>query len=49
MWGARSVEQRCDCIHGHFLLIIYMLLKEKTFTVWLREPVEMVVSLYYYI
>jgi len=49
MWSARSVEQRCDCIHGHFLPIKYILLKEKTFTVWLREPVEMVVSLYYYI
>ncbi len=37
------------CIHGHFLPVKYYLLKDKTLAVWLREPVEMVVSLYYYI
>ncbi|MEY3220955.1 MAG: hypothetical protein RIT27_2312 [Pseudomonadota bacterium] len=38
-----------DCIHGHFLPVKYYLLKDKTTAIWLREPVEMLVSLYYYI
>ncbi len=38
-----------DCIHGHFLPIKYFLVRDKTTAIWLREPVEMVVSLYYYI
>lgn len=49
MWRARQLEQQYVCIHGHFLPVKYLLLKEKTFLIWLREPVEMIVSLYYYI
>jgi len=40
-----------DCIHGHFLPLKYLLLSVRTdieFITWLREPVERLLSHYYY-
>lgn len=40
-----------DCIHGHFLPVKYLLLsevKDLTFVTWLRNPVDRVLSHYYY-
>ncbi|MFU8764850.1 MAG: hypothetical protein ACNA7T_10020, partial [Haliea sp.] len=40
-----------DCIHGHFLPIKYLLLADSLdcrFVTWLREPVQRLVSHYYY-
>jgi hypothetical protein len=48
MFNQKDLTQY-HCIHGHFLPIKYYFLKEKTLVIWLREPTEMVVSLYYYI
>ena len=37
------------CVHGHFLPIKYYLLnKDNIFSIWLRDPVERVVSRYYH-
>jgi len=39
------------CIHGHFLPLKYLLLsvkREVTFITWLRDPLERLVSHYYY-
>lgn len=39
------------CVHGHFLPLKYLLLKESCgieFVTWMREPVERVLSHYYY-
>jgi Sulfotransferase family len=37
-----------DCVHGHFLPIKYRFSKKASFAIWLRDPVERVVSRYYY-
>lgn len=43
-----NLSKRYDCIHGHFLPVKYRFLKKKSFAIWLRDPVERVVSRYYY-
>lgn len=46
----RGVEDT-TCIHGHFLPLKYLLLSTKqevTFVTWMRNPVERVLSHYYY-
>ena len=40
-----------ECVHGHFLPVKYLLLADSRpchFVTWLREPVERLVSHYYY-
>lgn len=40
-----------ECIHGHFLPLKYLLLSGRqdiTFVTWMREPVERLLSHYYY-
>ncbi|MDD5277216.1 MAG: hypothetical protein PHR16_14185 [Methylovulum sp.] len=40
-----------ECIHGHFLPLKYLLLSDKqktTFITWMRNPVERLLSHYYY-
>jgi hypothetical protein len=39
------------CVHGHFLPVKYLLLSSKqkfTFVTWIRDPVERILSHYYY-
>ncbi len=41
-----------ECIHGHFLAVKYGLLAERrnvTFVTWMRDPVERVLSHYYFL
>src|SRR5205085_9196261 len=40
-----------ECIHGHFLPVKYLLLairREITFVTWVRHPVQILLSNYYY-
>lgn len=53
--GAHIIESgdfsNIDCIHGHFLPLKYLLLgikKDLKFITWLRDPVERVLSHYYF-
>ncbi len=48
MFNAIKISKEYDCVHGHFLPIKYCLVKEKSFAIWLRDPVERVASRYYY-
>jgi hypothetical protein len=38
----------CQCVHGHFLPIKYRFVREGAFAIWFRDPVELVLSRYYY-
>lgn len=38
----------CRCVHGHFLPFKYLSLKNASFATWLRDPVELSISRYYY-
>jgi hypothetical protein len=43
--------ENVDCIHGHFLPVQFLLLKELqtlTFVTWMRNPVERIISDYYH-
>lgn len=49
--NAESDFSGIECIHGHFLPIKYLLLANKrkmTFVTWMRNPVERVLSHYFY-
>lgn len=48
MPAARKLEGRYRCVHGHFLPLKYALLKHKSYAIWLRDPVERVVSRYFH-
>jgi hypothetical protein len=37
-----------DCVHGHFLPVKYRTLKDRSFAIWFRDPVELAVSRYHY-
>lgn len=37
-----------DCIHGHFLPIKYKRLPNSSYVIWLRDPVEHIISRYYH-
>jgi hypothetical protein len=37
-----------DCVHGHFLPFKYKSLSRRSFAIWFRDPVELVVSRYFY-
>src|SRR6185369_2653285 len=42
----------CQCIHGHFLPLKYLLLstqRKVTYIAWMRDPVERLASHYYYL
>lgn len=48
---ARKVSEQVDCIHGHFLPLKYRFLPSaqgKQFVIWLRDPLERMVSHYHY-
>jgi hypothetical protein len=38
----------CRCVHGHFLPFKYASLKNSSFAIWLRDPVELSISRYYF-
>jgi hypothetical protein len=44
----RGALDRYRCIHGHFLPIKYRFLPDRSFAIWLRDPVELAVSRYHY-
>ena len=49
--NAEKDFQGVECIHGHFLPLKYLLLSNKqkvTFITWMRNPVERILSHYYY-
>lgn len=49
--GSAKNFERINCIHGHFLPIKYQFLSEArdvTFIAWMRNPVERVLSHYYF-
>lgn len=49
--NAEKDFQNVECIHGHFLPVKYLLLSNKqktTFVTWMRNPVERVLSHYYF-
>ncbi|MCK5877387.1 MAG: sulfotransferase family 2 domain-containing protein [Candidatus Marithrix sp.] len=48
MFKTNGICKKYDCIHGHFLPIKYRSLKKTSFAVWFRDPVERVLSGYYY-
>jgi hypothetical protein len=37
-----------DCIHGHFLPLKYLLLKNAIYITWMRDPVERLASHYHF-
>lgn len=40
-----------ECVHGHFLPVTYLLLscrRETTFVTWMRDPVQRMISHYFY-
>jgi hypothetical protein len=43
-----NLSKKYDCVHGHFLPIKYRCSRGTSFAIWLRDPVERVVSRYYY-
>ncbi|MCI0654403.1 MAG: hypothetical protein L0Y39_07990 [Methylococcaceae bacterium] len=48
-FAARRRSQRYQCVHGHFLPIKYALLGgQNSYAVWLRDPVQRLLSRYYY-
>ncbi|WP_439107242.1 hypothetical protein [Congregibacter sp.] len=49
--GAAFVDRDVSCVHGHFLPLNYRLAKPHTqlqFVTWLRDPVQRLLSHYYY-
>jgi len=38
----------CQCVHGHFLPVKYRFVRERTFAIWFRDPVELVLSRYFF-
>ncbi len=47
----RGIPESVRCIHGHFLPVKYLLYatrRDATFVTWLREPVDRMLSHYYY-
>ncbi|MGH8475410.1 MAG: hypothetical protein ACRER2_06500 [Methylococcales bacterium] len=48
-FAARWRSRRYQCVHGHFLPIKYALLGgDHSYAVWLRDPVQRMLSRYYY-
>ncbi|MGB0748028.1 MAG: hypothetical protein ACPGO3_04735 [Magnetospiraceae bacterium] len=45
---APQAVQSYDCVHGHFLPVKYRRVKNASFAIWFRDPVERLVSRYYY-
>ena len=46
---AQNLSDTYDCVHGHFLATKYAIPEQNNvFVVWFRNPVERVVSRYYY-
>ncbi|OUD13824.1 sulfotransferase family 2 domain-containing protein [Thioflexithrix psekupsensis] len=48
---ADSEEKKIECIHGHFLPVKYLLLADTqhiNFVTWMRNPVDRVLSHYYF-
>lgn len=51
LFNAEKDFREIECIHGHFLPLKYLLLSDKqktTFVTWLRNPVDRVLSHYYF-
>ena len=46
--NAVKSPESVDCIHGHFLPLKYLFLKDTKFITWVRDPVERLASHYYY-
>ena len=51
LYNMENPSLEVECIHGHFLPVKYLLLnhrKELTFMTWMRQPVERMVSHYFF-
>ncbi len=44
----RNINNKYDCVHGHFLPIKYRSLSKKSLVIWFRDPIERVISRYYH-
>jgi hypothetical protein len=45
-WAGRRLPHRC--VYGHFLPVKYALARDTFFSIWLRDPVQRVVSRYHH-
>lgn len=43
-----KTHKNVECIHGHFLPLKYLLLRDTKFVTWMRNPIERLASHYFY-